>query len=119
MEVLYPRCAVEIPGEIAGHTLRVIVVHSSALKTHADQWVTKQVEGEATWLDQEIADWAQRTFACRADAERAWQQWQARKRVQAARGRSPGTSGWWIPIRTPRGPGWSGPFAVQRPTRRG
>lgn len=74
----------EIPGEIAGHTLRVIVVHSSALETHADQWVTKQVEGEATWLDQEIADWTQRTFACRADAERAWQQWQARKRVQGS-----------------------------------
>ena len=44
----------------------------------------QQITRDAEWLDQALIAWSQQTFDCRANAERAWQQFQSRKKVARA-----------------------------------
>ncbi len=74
----------ETTGTIGAETVRVIVVHSSALEAKAHHWRENTVTRDAERLDREITRWADRRFACEADATTAWKAWQRTKAVAQA-----------------------------------
>lgn len=65
----------ETPGEIGGQTVRLIVVHSSALEAKATRQLAERQDKEARRLDRELTRIARQRFACAADAEAAWGDW--------------------------------------------
>lgn len=69
----------ELPGTIRDQSVRLLVVHSSALEAKAAHWEAKALDTGATRIDDALRPITSQTFACRADAERAWTRWQAAK----------------------------------------
>ena len=74
----------ETSGELGGQTLRIVVVHSSALEAKARHRAVVHQNQQAEQLDRAIARWNRRVFACEADAQAAWAAWQATKSVTHA-----------------------------------
>ncbi len=69
----------ELPGTIRDKPVRLIVIHSSALEAKAAHWEEKTLQTGALRIDASLHAITARTFACQADAESAWQRWQANK----------------------------------------
>lgn len=74
----------ETPGQVGGQTVRLVVVHSSALAAKAQAHESARVADDAKRLDQAIAHWARRRFACREDALAAWETWSQARWVRGA-----------------------------------
>jgi hypothetical protein len=66
----------ETQGQLGGHDVRFIVVHSSALEAKARHQEVARLEKDAQRLDRAIRAWDQRRFACVEDATTAWEEWQ-------------------------------------------
>ena len=71
----------ETPGQLGGHDVRFIVVHSSALEAKARHQEVARLEKDAQRLDRAIRAWDQRRFACVEDATTAWEEWQQTKAI--------------------------------------
>jgi transposase len=74
----------ETPGQVGNQTVRLVVVHSSALEAKAQARESARVADDAKRLDQAIQHWARRRFACREDALAAWETWSRTKWVREA-----------------------------------
>ena len=74
----------ETTGQIGARDVRLLVVHSSALEAKALHKEEARVTDDAAWVDHAVQQWEQRRFACRADAQAAWDTWCATKRVRQA-----------------------------------
>ena len=65
----------EFPGEIAGITYRFIVINSSALDKRKEKTLGRRIEKEGQALAKSLTELAKMTYACRPDAEKAYQVW--------------------------------------------
>ncbi len=74
----------ETTGPLGECTVRLVVVHSSALEEKARAQETVRLDHDATRLDQARQHWARRWFACREDAATAWDTWSRTKWVREA-----------------------------------
>ena len=63
----------EFPGQIAGRTYRFIVVNSSSLDKRKEKSIQYQIEKEKQTLTKAMTEQAKMTYACRPDAEGAFQ----------------------------------------------
>ena len=65
----------ETSGTLGEQSVRLVVVHSSALEAKAIHQETLRLERDAAQLDQALRRWEHRQFACRDDAQNAWDAW--------------------------------------------
>ena len=66
----------ETSGVVAGHTHRLVVVESSALRAKAEASITHDRETAAVRLDHAARKFSRQRFASEADAHQAWETWQ-------------------------------------------
>lgn len=65
----------EFPGEIDGIPYRFAVVNSSALDKRKEKTLSRQIEKEGQTLAKTLTELTKTEYACRPDAEKAYQIW--------------------------------------------
>src|SRR5690606_41285548 len=67
-------------GELYGRTYRFIVVHSSSKDKRSLKALEKRIDEERTALEAAVAPLGKERFACREDAQKAWDQFADERR---------------------------------------
>jgi Transposase len=67
-------------GELYGRTYRFIVVHSSSKDKRSLKALEKRIDEERTALEAAVAQLGKERFACREDAQKAWDQFADERR---------------------------------------